>query len=131
MTQYRHTQSAYFVRYRFVRNKFVPDGKFSETRLKLGTKCRANLFLRGGSVDEKSILETPSAKSGMFDTLPNRSNKHFCDFHTSLLMLSFQKFLMTVLLRKHTFKNHFTLNKLFLTIRHHIQIRKNYYRFMH
>jgi len=69
LTQYGHIQSAHFVRYRYVRNEFVTDGEFSETRLKLGTKCRANLFLRSGFVDEKSVSKAPSAKFGMFDTL--------------------------------------------------------------
>lgn len=41
-------QSAHFVRYRYVRGEFATRMENSgETRLKLGTKCRANLFLRG------------------------------------------------------------------------------------
>lgn len=66
LTQHGHIQSAHFVRYRYVKGEFATDGEFSETRLKLGTKCRANLFLRGVSVDEKSILDTKSGMSDIF-----------------------------------------------------------------
>lgn len=101
-TQCRHTPvTAHFVRYRYVRNEFATDGEFSETRLKLGTKCRANLFLRGGCVDEKSISKAPGAKSGMFDTLSlslsNNGNEYFCDSHMSFLLLSFRGFLTSLL----------------------------------
>lgn len=72
LTQHKRIQFAHFVRYSYIRGRrgdgATTDGEFSETRLKLGTKCRANLFLRGVFVHEKSISKIPDARSGISDT---------------------------------------------------------------